>query len=83
MKISVDDVQRLLDASDDEVVLVVMDRRTEVVPAAELRSAEYRGARRVASRQEVVERAGGTKLSERQLAAEAQKLDAAVRNLGG
>lgn len=43
---------------------------------------EYRGALRVATRQDVVQRAGGEELSDRELAEQAEDLDTAVRNLG-
>ncbi|WP_244168660.1 hypothetical protein [Mycobacterium malmoense] len=45
-------------------------------------TADYRGALRIATRQEVLERAGGAQLSERELAEQAEELDTALRNLG-
>lgn len=85
MDISADDLRRLLGTSEaDDPVLILIEGRLEIVPAAELTSAEYRGALRVASRGEIIERTGGGEsLSERELDDEAQALTTAVRNLGG
>ena len=81
--ITADDVRRLLAAGDPDAVLVLIEGRTEVVPAADLDTDPYRGALRVASREELMARAGGAELSERELAEHAANLDAAVTNLGG
>lgn len=81
--ISVDDVRRLLSAGDPEAVLVLIEGRAEVVSPAELKSAAYRGALRVASRKEIVDRTSSPNLSDRELTEQAENLDAAVRNLGG
>jgi hypothetical protein len=83
MTISADDVRRLLSAGDPEAVLVLIEGRTEVVSPAELDSAAYLGALRVASRDQIVDRPGDANLSERELAEQAENLNAAVRNLGG
>ncbi len=83
MTISVDDVRRLLSASDPQAQLVVIEGRTEVLSPAELTSPDYRGALRVAAREEIIERTGGADPSDRELTEQAESLDAAVRNLGG
>ncbi len=83
MTVSVDDVRRLLSADDPKALLVLLEGRTEVVSPDQLDSADYRGALRVAAAEEIIERTGGTDLSERELAEQAENLDAAVRNLGG
>ena len=82
MTVSTDDVRRLLTSSDDDAVLVALEGRIEVVTPAQLESADYRGALQIATRQEVLDRAGGAELSDRELAQQAEDLDSAVRNLG-
>lgn len=85
MDISADDVRRLLGSSEaDDPVLVLIEGRLEIVPAAELTSGKYRGALRVASRDEIIERTGGGEAaSDRELDDQARALNTAVRNLGG
>ncbi|OCB46321.1 hypothetical protein A5677_03950 [Mycobacterium malmoense] len=82
MTVSADDVRRLLDSHDERAVLVAIEGRVDVASPAELDTADYRGALRIATRQEVLERAGGAQLSERELAEQAEELDTAIRNLG-
>ncbi|MCV7381288.1 hypothetical protein BST11_12100 [Mycobacterium alsense] len=82
MTVGPDDVKRLLACQDDDAALVAIEGRVEVVTPAKLDSAEYRGALQVATRGEVVQRAGGEKLSDREIAEQAEDLDTAVRNLG-
>jgi hypothetical protein len=81
MTVTADDVRNLL-ACDADAALVAIEGRIEVVTAAELESADYRGALQIATRQDVVQRAGGARLSDRELAEQAEDLDTAVRNLG-
>jgi hypothetical protein len=83
MTVSADDVRRLLASRAPDAVLVLIEGRTEVVTSAELGSPEYRGALQLATRDEVVRRAGGMELSDRELSEQAEDLDTAVRNLGG
>ena len=83
MSIAADDVRRLLSAGDADAVLVLIEGRTEIIPAEELTSPAYRGALRVASRDEVIARTGTVDLSDHELAEQAESLDVAVRNLGG
>lgn len=82
MSVSAEDVRRLLDRQDEDAVLVAIEGRIDVASAAELESPDYRGALQIATRQEVLERAGGAQLSERELAEQAEELDTAFRNLG-
>lgn len=83
MKVSADDIRRLLASEDGDTALVALEGRVEVVTPAQLASPDYRGALQIATRQEVVQRTGGAELSDRELAEQAEDLDTAVRNLGG
>jgi hypothetical protein len=74
---------RLLGAGDTDAVLVLIEGRTEIIPAEELTSPAYRGALRVASRKEVIAPTGRADLSDREIAEQAESLDVAVRNVGG
>jgi len=82
MMVRADDVRRLLASPEPNGALVVIKGRVEVATPAELDLPEYRGALQVATRQEMVQRAGGEELSDRELAEQAADLDTAVRNLG-
>ncbi|ORB74149.1 hypothetical protein [Mycobacterium scrofulaceum] len=82
MTVSADDVRRLLDSQDEQSVLVAIEGRIDVASPAELDTAAYRGALQLATRGEVLARAGGAQLSERELAEQAEELDTALRNLG-
>ena len=82
MTVSAADVRRLLDCQDERAVLVAIEGRIDVAAPADLESPDYRGALQIATRQEVVQRAGGTQLSDRELAEQAEELDTALRNLG-
>ncbi|WP_407689478.1 hypothetical protein [Mycobacterium sp. HUMS_1102779] len=83
MTVRPDDVRRLLAGDRDDCVPVVVEGRVEVATPADLDSPEYRGALQVATRQELVQRAGGAELSDRELVHQAAELDSALRNLGG
>lgn len=82
MTISADDVRRLLASDVADAVLVLIEGHTDVVPAEQLDTDEYRGALRVISRSDLADRAHGAQLSEEQMAEEAAKLDSAVSELG-
>ncbi|MCW2687801.1 MAG: pyridine nucleotide-disulfide oxidoreductase [Mycobacterium sp.] len=82
MAISIDDVRRLLNAEEPDAVLVLVEGRTEVVPAGAVDSPQYRGALQVASRSELIERTGGAQPSGHELAEFAAKLDTLVAELG-
>lgn len=82
MTISADDVRALL-AADNDAVLVVVEGRAAVVSAADLESEQYRGALQVATRAELIDRAGGSQLSEREVLELANALDSAVSEMGG
>jgi hypothetical protein len=83
MTIAADDVRRLLGADETDAVLVLVEGHTDIIPAEELTSPAYRGALRVASRDEIIARTGKADLSDHELAEQAESLDVAVRNLGG
>lgn len=63
--------------------MVLIEGRVEVRTPAELGSPDCRGALHIASRRELLDRAGGSELSDREAAEQAETLDTAVRNLGG
>jgi hypothetical protein len=83
MTVGAEDVRRLLAAESADTVLVLIEGRVEVVDPADLESPGYRGALQIATREDVVQRAGGAELSDHELAEQAEELDSAVRNLGG
>lgn len=83
MTVQVDDVRRLVAHEDSEAAMVLIQGRVEVKTPAELDSPDCRGALHIASRQEVLDRAGASELTDRELAEQAETLDTAVRNLGG
>ncbi len=82
MTITSDDVRSLLDA-DADAVLVLLEGRAQVVAGGDLDDEAHRGALEVISRADLVERTGGTDLSEHELAEQAGTLDATVTELGG
>jgi hypothetical protein len=82
MTISSDDVRRLL-AAEADAVLVLIAGRPEVVAAAAVDSAAFRGALTVATREQVIERVGSAEPSEHELAEQAASLDTMISNLGG
>lgn len=82
MMISSEDVAQLLEAGPD-AVLVLIEGRAEVIGSDELDSADYLGALEVISRSALLERTGGTDLTEHELKEQAANLDAAVSELGG
>lgn len=82
MTISADDVRRLLASDVADAVLVLIQGHSDVVPAEQLDSDDYRGALRVISRSDLINQAHGVQLSEDQLAEQAAKLDSAISNLG-
>lgn len=82
MTVSAGDVRRLLDCQDEQAVLVAIEGRIDVATPADLESPDYRGALQIAARRDVVQRAGGAQLSDRELAEQAEELDTALRNLG-
>ncbi|WP_368731262.1 hypothetical protein [Mycobacterium arosiense] len=73
----------MLAGPDADTALVVVEGRAAVVAPADLTSDDYRGALRVATRRELVQRVGHEEPSDRELAEQAEELDTAVRNLGG
>jgi hypothetical protein len=87
MNVGADDVRRLLADGDPAATLVAIEGRIEVVSPQELESSDYRGALQLATRQELLQRIGNqtgdAELSDRELAEQAEDLDAALRNLGG
>jgi hypothetical protein len=83
MTVTPDDVRALLSDDDPTAVLVLVEGRTEVVPAESLDTADYRGALRIASRDDVIDRTDGEEPSEHDLAERAAALNAEIDNLGG
>ncbi|MBX9639033.1 MAG: hypothetical protein K2X97_04685 [Mycobacteriaceae bacterium] len=83
MTVQIDDVRRLAAHQDPDAALVLIEGRVEVKTPAELDDPQCRGALRIVSRRQVLDRAGGSELSDRELAEQADALDMAVRNLGG
>ncbi|GAB3220488.1 hypothetical protein [Mycolicibacterium hippocampi] len=81
MTISTDDVRRLLDADDDSV-LVLIEGRVEVITGGEIDDEKHRGALEVISRAALLERTGGTDLSDHELTEQAAALDTEVSELG-
>ncbi|MGB6050041.1 MAG: hypothetical protein WBG14_04170 [Rhodococcus sp. (in: high G+C Gram-positive bacteria)] len=81
MTISIEDVRRLLDADDDSV-LVLIEGRAEVITGGEVDDDEHRGALEVISRAALLERTGGTDLSDHELTEQAAALDTEVSELG-
>ncbi|MBU9762549.1 hypothetical protein FR943_01610 [Mycobacterium sp. TNTM28] len=82
MTISTDDVRRLLVSDAADAVLILVQGHTDVVPAQQLDSDEYRGALQVVSRSDLIEHTHGAQLSEQQMAEEAAKLDSEISELG-
>jgi hypothetical protein len=80
--ITAEDVRRLL-ASENDTVLILVEGRIEVIDPAALDTDEYRGALQVITREELIERAGGEQLSDRELLEQAAALEMAVDELGG
>ncbi len=75
-------VRQLLDA-DDDAVLVLLEGRTEVLAADELSDDAHRGALRIISRADLLERAGTATPSDAELAEIAAALDVETTELGG
>lgn len=82
MMISSDDVEKLLKAGQD-AVLVLIEGRGEVIGRNELDTDDYRGALEVISRDALLDRTGGRTLTDHEVAEQAAALDAAVSELGG
>jgi NADH dehydrogenase len=82
MMISSDDVANLLEAGPN-AVMVLIEGRAEVIGSDELETDEYRGALEVISREALLERTGGTDLTDHELEEQAATLDATVSELGG
>lgn len=82
MTVSVDDVRRLLATDVADAVLVLLQGHTDVIPAAQLESDDYRGALRIVSRADLISRAHGAQMPEQQMEEEAARLDSMIANLG-
>jgi hypothetical protein len=83
MTVTPDDVRALLSDDDPTAILVLVEGRTAVVPADRLDTADYRGALRIASRDDLLSRTDGANPSEHEVAEHAAALNAAIDNLGG
>lgn len=83
MTIDRDVVRRLVDA-DDDAVLVLLGGRALVIGAGQLDDDAHRGAFRVISRTDFLQRVGdGTELSDDEVGRQAAILDAEVAEMGG
>lgn len=76
-------VPRLLDSAEDDAVLVLHEGRVDVVPESALAEPRYRGALRVAGREDLGLPRGSDRLSEEDAGAVANRLSTVVDNLGG
>lgn len=83
MPVSADDVRRLLASQDPDAALVLIEGRVAVVTSAELDGPDYRGALQIMRREDLLRQAGGARMSEDELAQQAEDVNTAVRNLGG
>lgn len=83
MPVSADDVRRLLASQDPDAALVLIEGHVAVVTPAELDGPDYRGALQIMRREDLLRQAGGARLSEDELAQQAEDVNTAVRNLGG
>lgn len=81
VRISADDIRRLLDTENS--VLVVVAGRAEVIDATELDDGRLRGALEVATHDDLIAQLGSAQLSDRELDEQAQALTVAVADLGG
>jgi len=79
--ITPDDLQRLMEAEQNDAVLVMVEGRVDVIGAGQLASPEYRGALEVIARDELARRLGDAP-SEHDFAEQAGVLDAAISDLG-
>jgi len=77
--ITVEDVRRLRDATQDHPVLVVLYGRAMVVDATELESEQYRGAFVLAARSDL----SSDEMSARELEEVAADLDVRIATQGG
>jgi rhamnose utilization protein RhaD (predicted bifunctional aldolase and dehydrogenase) len=82
MTITAELVRRLLDA-DPDAQLVVLEGRALVLPAADVAGERYRGALRVVSRAELLDRIGDPNPSAERLEEVAEGLETAVTTMGG
>jgi hypothetical protein len=80
--IATDDVRALLDAADEDAVLVVVEGRAEVISGRALDSDQYRGALQVITREDLGARVGAQP-SDHDLAEQAAQLDSTVSEMGG
>ncbi|KOV90022.1 hypothetical protein [Nocardia sp. NRRL S-836] len=83
MAVPVQDLRQLLDSAEPGAALVHVEGRYVVAGSAELDTPELRGALSVVTREELLERAGGQPVAERDLEEIAAALAAAVDNRGG
>ncbi len=79
--ISTEDVRRLLETAGS--VLVVIEGHAEVVDAGDLGDGRLRGALEVASHDDLLARLRTARLTDGELAEQAEALNMAVAELGG
>jgi hypothetical protein len=80
--VGVEDVRRLLDADDEDPIIVLLQGKARVIAASEQDADEYRGALFVASRRSVLEQGGHPGDSEPELARIATILSDMADRLG-
>ncbi len=83
MAVPVQDLKALLESTEPDATLVHVEGRYVVAGSAELDTPALRGALPVVTRDELLERAGGQPVAERDLEQIAAALTAAVDNRGG
>lgn len=83
MTITSDHLRQLLDADDDDAVLVLIEGRAEVIDSDAIDDDEHRGALEVISRADLIERLDGEDPSDHEIEEQAATLDATVDELGG
>ncbi|MFL6143721.1 MAG: hypothetical protein ACJ72N_17900 [Labedaea sp.] len=83
MTVSEQDVRELLESTDGDAVLVMVQGRVLVLSGQELDSGTHPGALHITSRAALVDQLGRTDLTEYERTELAAKLAAGVSNLGG
>lgn len=83
MTITADDVRLLLQNENPDAVLVMVEGRIEVIAQRDTDTPQYRGALQVTTRDDLLQRIGGSDLSDRMMEEQAAILDATVSELGG
>ncbi|MGW7441618.1 hypothetical protein [Streptomyces sp. NPDC054849] len=80
--VSPEQVRMLLDPAGQDSCLVLIEGRTEVVPAAQVATDRYKGAVEVATGRDMADLVGSTAVTEEDVSALAARLQAMVAQLG-